>query len=187
MKNVLIISGHTNLTNDSVANKTIIEELRKAHPEYQFNVLSEAYPNYVFDVEAEQEKLRRADVIVFQFPVFWYSMPSLLRKWIEDVVVHGFAYGSEGTALQGKKPIASFTTGGPAEAYTAQSFVGYTIEQILDTQLKPTANLCGMQLQPFVYTCGVSYANRTDAQALETMKQRCREHAVKLAEVIENC
>ena len=37
MKNVLIISGHTNLTNDSVANKTIIEELRKAHPEYQFN------------------------------------------------------------------------------------------------------------------------------------------------------
>ena len=40
MKNVLIISGHTNLTNDSVANKTIIEELRKAHPEYQFNVLS---------------------------------------------------------------------------------------------------------------------------------------------------
>lgn len=95
MKNVLIISGHTNLTNDSVANKTIIEELRKAHPEYQFNVLSEAYPNYVFDVEAEQEKLRRADVIVFQFPVFWYSMPSLLRKWIEDVVVHGFAYGSE--------------------------------------------------------------------------------------------
>lgn len=68
MKNVLIISGHTNLTNDSVANKTIIEELRKAHPEYQFNVLSEAYPNYVFDVEAEQEKLRRADVIVFSSP-----------------------------------------------------------------------------------------------------------------------
>ena len=180
MKNVLIISGHTNLTNDSVANKTIIEELRKAHTEYQFNVLSEAYPNYVFDVEAEQEKLRRADVIVFQFPVFWYSMPSLLRKWIEDVVVHGFAYGSEGTALQGKKLIASFTTGGPAEAYTAESFVGYT-------QLKPTANLCGLQLQPYVCTFGVSYANRTDAQALETMKQRCREHAVKLAEVIENC
>ena len=172
MKNVLIISGHTNLTNDSVANKTIIEELRKAHPEYQFNVLSEAYPNYVFDVEAEQEKLRRADVIVFQFPVFWYSMPSLLRKWIEDVVVYG---------------IASFTTGGPAEAYTAESFVGYTIEQILDTQLKPTANLCGLQLQPYVCTFGVSYANRTDAQALETMKQRCCQHAVKLAEVIENC
>ena len=187
MKNVLIVSGHTNLANNSEANKTIIEELIRTHPEYQIDLLSELYRDYIVDVEAEQEKLRWADVIVFQVPIFWYSMPSLLRKWIEDVVVHGFAYGSEGTALQGKKLIASFTTGGPAEAYTAESFVGYTIEQILDTQLKPTANLCGLQLQPYVCTFGVSYANRTDAQALETMKQRCCQHAVKLAEVIENC
>lgn len=187
MKNVLIVSGHTNLANNSEANKTIIEELIRTHPEYQIDLLSELYRDYIVDVAAEQEKLKWADVIVLQFPVFWYSMPSLLRKWIEDVVVHGFAYGSEGTALQGKKLIASFTTGAPAESYCKESFVGYTLEEIFGAQLKPTANLCGMQLQPFVYTCGVSYANRTDPQALETMKQRCREHAVKLAEVIENC
>ena len=140
MKNVLIISGHTNLTNDSVANKTIIEELRKAHPEYQFNVLSEAYRDYIVDVAAEQEKLKWADVIVLQFPVFWYSMPSLLRKWIEDVVVHGSAYGSEGTALQGKKLIASFTTGAPAESYSKESFVGRDFWRTIETHSQSLRN-----------------------------------------------
>lgn len=84
MKNVLIISGHTNLANNSEANKTIIEELIRTHPEYQIDLLSELYRDYIVDVAAEQEKLKWANVIVLQFPVFWYSMPSLLRKWIED-------------------------------------------------------------------------------------------------------
>jgi len=111
MKNVLIVSGHTDLKNDSVANKTIINELKRLLPEAEYDILSDLYPDYRFNVKAEQEKLVKADIIVWQFPVFWYSMPSLLRKWIEDVVVHGFAYGSTGTALKGKRLIASFTTG----------------------------------------------------------------------------
>ena len=185
MKNVLIVSGHTDLKNDSVANKTIINELKRLLPEAEYDILSDLYPDYRFDVKAEQNKLIKADIIVWQFPVFWYSMPSLLRKWIEDVIVHGFAYGSTGTALKGKRLIASFTIGAPAEMYTKDGFVGYTIEDILGSQLRPTANLCGMQLADFVYTSGVSYALRNEVGAIADMEARSKEHARRLLEVIK--
>ena len=113
-------------------------------------------------------------------------MTSLLRKWIEDVVVHGFAYGSTGTALKGKRLIASFTTGAPAEMYTKEGFVGYTIEDIIGSQLCPTANLCGMQLADFVYTGGVSYASRNEAGAIADMEARSKEHAQRLLEAIKS-
>ena len=69
MKNVLIVSGHTDL-NDSVANKIVLDALRRDCPDAEFSVLSELYPDFRIDVEAEQEKLRRADVVVWQFPLF---------------------------------------------------------------------------------------------------------------------
>ena len=51
------------------------------------------HPNYQIDVTAEQAKLVKADVIVWQFPVNWYSLPALLKKWLDNVFSHGFAYG----------------------------------------------------------------------------------------------
>ena len=52
--------------------------------EAKFDILSELYKNYVIDVKAEQEKLVKADVIVLVYPFFWYGVPSLLQKWLED-------------------------------------------------------------------------------------------------------
>ncbi|HEY9551368.1 MAG TPA: NAD(P)H-dependent oxidoreductase [Prevotella sp.] len=184
MKKVLIVSGHTDLSNNSVANKTIIEELKRLLPEAEFDILSELYPDYRIDVAVEQQKLVAADVIVWQFPVFWYSMPSLLRKWIEEVIVHGFAYGSTGTALKDKRLIASFTTGAPAEAYSRENGIGYTIDDILGSQLRPTAALCNMNLTDCIYTGGVSYASRNDETAMAGIVERSKDHARRLAEAI---
>ena len=123
MKNVLIVSGHTDL-NDSVANDLVLRKLKTQFLQAEYTVLSELYPDFNIDVEAEQQKLRRADIVVWQFPVFWYSMPSIMHRWVEDVFVHGFSHGSTGTALKGKKLVASFTTGGPAETYLPNGFNG---------------------------------------------------------------
>ena len=71
------------------------------------------------DTAAEQQKLVAADVIVLQFPMFWFSMPSLLERWMECTFLHGFAHGSTGDKLRGKKLVISYTTGAPAEAFTA--------------------------------------------------------------------
>ena len=80
MKNVLIVSGHTDLQHNSFANKIILEDLERLLPQATFDYLDRLYPDYKIDVAAEQKKLVAADVIVLQFPIFWYSMPSLLAK-----------------------------------------------------------------------------------------------------------
>ena len=114
MSEILVVSGHTDLEN-SFANKIILGELKKHLPEAKFDILSELYKNYAIDVKAEQEKLVKADVIVLVYPFFWYGVPSLLQKWFEDVLVHGFSHGSKGDKLHGKKLVLSFTSGAPEE------------------------------------------------------------------------
>lgn len=71
MRIILIISGHTNLA-VSVANKTILETLNERLSETEIVKLDELYPNFKINVEAEQQKLLRAGIIVLQFPLFWY-------------------------------------------------------------------------------------------------------------------
>jgi NAD(P)H dehydrogenase (quinone) len=52
------------------------------------------------DVVAEQARIDRADALVLVYPVFWWSMPGLLKGWIDRVFTNGWAYGSDaGTAL----------------------------------------------------------------------------------------
>ena len=107
MKNVLIISGHTDLA-ASVANKTILETLNERLPEAEIVKLDELYPDFKIDVEAEQQKLLRADIIVLQFPLFWYSAPSILERWMEETFRHGFSHGSTGDKLKGKETRSFF-------------------------------------------------------------------------------
>ena len=70
MKNILIISGHTDLST-SVANKAILDTVGRRLPEAEIVKLDKLYPDFKINVEAEQQRLLKADVIVLQFPVFW--------------------------------------------------------------------------------------------------------------------
>lgn len=72
----LIISGHPDLST-SVANKVILDELEKALPGAEIRKLDQLYPTANIDVEAEQKALLAADLIVWQFPFWWYSLPWL--------------------------------------------------------------------------------------------------------------
>ena len=105
----LIISGHPDLST-SVANQTILDELEKAFPDAEIRKLDQLYPTANIDVDAEQKALLEADLIVWQFPFWWYSLPWLMKKWLDEVFLHGFAHGSTGK-LGGKKLLVSFTTG----------------------------------------------------------------------------
>lgn len=178
--NVLLVSGHTNLKRDSVANKTIIEEFHRLMPEAELSLLDELYPDFQINVEAEQQKLVKADVIVLQFPVWWYSQPSLMHRWMEDTFQHGFSHGSKGKALVGKRLIASFTTGAPEEAY-GEGGAGASVMP----PIAGTAALTGMVLQEPVVTYGVSYQTRANPEALADMVSRAKKHAEKLVEIIK--
>lgn len=91
------------------------------------------------DVVAEQAKLVSADAVILQFPLWWYSMPAILKGWIERVYAFGFAYGyKNGTnqyrfgdgILKGKRALVSVLTGGPAVDYGPRGING-PIDQLL--------------------------------------------------------
>ena len=180
MSNVLIVSGHPRTGDDSVANKTILEELASLLPGATIDHLDELYPDYVFDVEEEQAKLRAADVIVLQYPLWWYGWPALLHKWMEDVFVRGFSHGAADTALRGKKLVVSVTTGAPEAYYSADS----VDMNALLMPARATCALTGMEFVGSLPLYGVSYANRADEAARADMVERSREHAKRLAEFV---
>jgi len=182
MNKVLIICAHPDLQN-SVANKTIIDELQKQLLTAEFDFLGALYPHYEIDVQKEQEKLSKADIIVFQTPIFWYNVPSLLRKWFEDVLTFGFAYGPTGTALAGKKVICSLTTGSPAEAYRRGGAQEHTIDEYI-VGIKQLIRLCGMEWKGYIQTGGVSYEVLENEAVRKDIIQKCLRHARELTEKI---
>jgi glutathione-regulated potassium-efflux system ancillary protein KefF len=184
VKNILIISGHTNL-NDSVVNKEILIRYEKLFPEAEIVYLDKLYPDFKIDVKAEQEKLVKADIIILQYPIFWYHMPSIMERWMEETFEHGFSHGSTGDKLKGKKLIASFTTGGPEESYHKDADYGYEIEDFLPA-IKLTCSLTKMEFAGYVYTGGVPYQSRTDAKELKLMKEKADTHANEVASLIKD-
>lgn len=114
------------------------------------NDLYEEYPDFHIDVEREQKLLLSHDIIVWQHPFYWYSAPSIVKEWIDLVLEHGFAYGHEGNALNGKSIFSAITAGGSREAYTGEGKIHCTIQQLL-LPYERTAKLCKMNyLPPFV-------------------------------------
>ena len=108
------------------------------------------YPRFDINVNIEQQRLLDHDVILFQFPVFWYSTPSILKEWQDLVLEHGFAYGSNGDKLTGKHMLLAVTGAGPSEAYTDQGYQHYPLRTFL-TPLEQTARLCSMRFTaPYV-------------------------------------
>jgi len=106
-----------------------------------------------FDVLAEQRLLVAHERIVLQFPWYWYSVPGILKDWMDQVLLYGFAYGSGGVALRGKTLQVVTSTGGPGAAIDA------------------TAHLCGMvQAEPLV----VHGARTVGDDELATYVQRYR-------------
>ena len=183
MKKILVISGHPNLQ-DSVANTAILNHVTTALPHAKIRKLDELYPDEVFDIELEQQALLAADIIVWQFPFHWYALPALLKKWLDQVFLHGFSHGSN-AKLGGKQLILSFTTGAPEVAYAPNAIMQHSLETLL-APFDSLAALCNLDIQAPVYTTGVSYLARGDEDGLQQQTMAAQEHAQRLVRQIEN-
>lgn len=105
------------------------------------------YPRFDINVITEQQRLLDHDVILFQFPLFWYSTPSILKEWQDIVLEHGFAYGAGGDKLAGKTLMLAITAAGPEDAYSSGGYQHYPLRHFL-RPLEQTARLCGMRFAP---------------------------------------
>lgn len=105
------------------------------------------YPRFDINADVEQQRLLDHDVILFQFPMFWYSTPSIIKEWQDLVLEHGFAYGSGGDKLSGKTMMLALTAAGPDDAYSSGGYQHYPIRDFL-RPLEQTARLCSMRFAP---------------------------------------
>jgi len=182
MSKVVVISGHPNLE-QSWTNKVILNQLESNVESIDIRRLDSLYPDYKIDIEAEQAALTKADIIVLQYPYYWYSAPALLKKWIDDVFAFNFAFGPEGDKLKNKHFILSFTVGGPEESYDPLGYNHFTIEQ-LAYPLQQTAYLAGMVFQKPVYTHRMVYIPGV-YNTQEEVEQRAKDHAERLLTKID--
>ncbi len=105
------------------------------------------YPRSDIDIDREQQRLLDHEVILFQFPLFWYSTPSLIKEWQDLVLEHGFAYGSGGDRLKGKRMMLAISAAGPQDAYAKSGYQRFPLRTFL-TPLEQTAILCEMEFTP---------------------------------------
>lgn len=80
------------------------------------------------DIVAEQHKLERADLVILQFPMWWFGVPAILKGWADRVFARGFAYASgrkyDTGMFRGKTAMVATTTGTSADTYAPDGVDG---------------------------------------------------------------
>jgi NAD(P)H dehydrogenase (quinone) len=106
------------------------------------------------DIVTEQKKLARAEILILQFPIWWFGMPAILKGWADRVLARGFAYVAgrkyDTGMLRGKTAMIAATTGTSADTYTPDG-----IDGDINTVLWPVHNgllrYCGFDvIEPFI-------------------------------------
>ncbi|MBV8253295.1 MAG: NAD(P)H-dependent oxidoreductase [Chitinophaga sp.] len=128
------------------------------------------------DIVAEQEKILRADLIIFQFPLWWFSMPAILKGWVDRVFTKGFGYGAGkrygGGKFLGKKGMLIVTAGSDTHSFSLNGINGH-----MDDLLFPIHHgimwYSGITpLQPFIVYNSNHISEAHVAETLQTLKAR---------------
>lgn len=165
MADILVIAAHPQLAHSRVTRALMqaVAQASRADPSrVALRDLYELYPDYFIDTEAEQEALTAARLVVWLHPVHWYSMPPLMKLWLDDVFAFGWAYGPGGHALRGKDLWLAASTGGPEESYRPDGYNRYFFDAFLYPH-EQTAALVGMRWLPPLVLHG---AHRADDAVL---------------------
>jgi glutathione-regulated potassium-efflux system ancillary protein KefG len=144
----LVLLAHPSLSGSRV-NSALVDRVRGLDGVTVRDLAAVRTPSG-FDVAEEQRLLVEHDAVVLQFPWYWYSVPGILKEWMDQVLTYGFAYGSAGTRLQGKTLQVVTSTGGPEQSYLSEGHNRFTMAELM-RPLEATAHLCGMAMaEPFV-------------------------------------
>lgn len=90
----LVVVAHPDLEKSTV-NRRRVEELKKYPDLFTVHSVYGTYPDECIDVAREQALIERHGALVLQFPVYWFSCPSLLKKWMDQVLAFGWAFGPQ--------------------------------------------------------------------------------------------
>ena len=130
------------------------------------------------EIEAEMEKLEWCDLLILQFPLWWFGLPAVLKGWVDRVFAMGRIYGMgriyETGVFKGKRAMLSLTTGGPEEAYRKGGFNG-DIAAILRPIQRGILQFVGLSvLEPHVVFGPAHLSEAQRADKLERFADRLR-------------
>lgn len=104
--------------------------VRKYPDQFTVHQIYQAYPDGVIDVAKEQALVEEHENLVFQFPVYWFNCPPLLKQWLDEVLAYGWAYGSTGDKLKIKIYVGGVCRCS-RKVYSEQGEYKLSLEQIL--------------------------------------------------------
>ena len=130
------------------------------------------------DIKDEVEKIKWADMIIFQFPVWWTSPPAILKGWFDRVflpgIVHNIAEGKlyDTGLLKGKKAMLSFTTGATKDVYSSEGPHG-DLDEIFKFITHNILELTGLEVLPSIGIYGPAMISKEQVkEELEKFEER---------------
>lgn len=128
------------------------------------------------DIKSEFEKIRSADLLLFFTPVWWFSVPAMLKGWFDRVFATGLTwdFGAiyEKGLLRGKKAMMVAVPGGPADLYRKDGAHRATLIEVLHPILWGTLHFCGLDvLEPFVVHSPFQIGADERARRLSELKE----------------
>ena len=145
---VLVLYAHA-APHLSRVNRRLADAARTVEGVYVHD-LYETYPDFYIDVAREHAMIAQAGLLVFLHPLQWYSMPSLMKEWVDLVFHDSWAPGRKGAAAAGKGCWLVTTTGSPAADFAPGARHGRPFGDYL-APFEQTAALCGMEwIEPHV-------------------------------------
>lgn len=161
----LVIVTHPNIET-SIINKRWVEELKKYPDKYTVHELYKVFPDGNIDVEKEQNLVELHENLVFQFPIYWFNCPPLLKQWFDEVFTYGWAYGSRGDRLRNRKVAFAISAGIRKEDYSETGRYRNTLDQIL-LPFQMTFNYCAADYRSFFAYYGTEKAPGENVPGLE--------------------
>jgi glutathione-regulated potassium-efflux system ancillary protein KefF len=147
MADILVIAAHPQLAESRVT-RQLLRRLAELDPaRVAVHDVYARYPDYFIDVAAEQKALVEARLVVWLHPIHWYSMPPMMKLWLDDVFAFGWAYGPGGDRVRGRDLWLVASTGGPEDAYRPDGYNRYFFDAFMHPY-DQTAALVGMRWLP---------------------------------------
>ncbi|MEW9580459.1 NAD(P)H-dependent oxidoreductase [Paraburkholderia sp. DGU8] len=121
------------------------------------------------DIRVELEKLLACDLIIFSFPLFWCSVPAIMKGWLDRVLVSGKVYGGrrfyDRGGMRGKRAMLAYTCGARDFMFDDEGVHG-AMDLMMRHMLRGTFGYAGFEVLPSFVAYHVPYVKPAEREAI---------------------